>query len=715
MAEQVQKNRYRKPIFIIALLILALILAAAWFSYSKDLSRDISFRAEGAGFQIFQNGQWQDFFVKGVNMGAGKPGTFPGEMAITKEEYRRWFQQIADMNANTIRVYTILAPDFYQALFEHNIYSDQPLYLFHGVWLNEEIIAETANAYDSELLLETEREIKNLIDVLHGNNLIEPKAGHASGFYFADVSPYVAGYILGIELDANFVINTNEENAEITSFEGDYLYTENAPAHESWLAWLGDMTIAYEQNKYGVQKPISWVNWLTTDPFYHSNEPSPEKEDAVSVDTELIQTKESFTAGLFASYHIYPYYPEFMVYQPEYASFVDDSGRANPYRAYLRELRSYHSVPVLVAEFGVPSSRGCTHVNEVTDYNQGYLTETEQGEMIVAMMDDIVAEGYAGGLVFTWQDEWFKRSWNTMDLNLAERRPFWPNYQVSEQFYGLLTFDPGPLETVVLIDGKPEEWRNIAPICQSDGLRLSVTNDEMFLYLLIEDQNTAMEQTQYVISLDSVAGQGNESWTESGLHFKTNPEFIISLYGQENASIKVDAYYDVWYRQYSRILDILPRNMLFEQKNTGVFNPINLILSKSLFLPLTETYIPQRSYETGVLRHGCSDPESPDFDSLADYFISQENNCIEIRIPWQILNVIDPSEKMVMGDLYQTEEFQLIPQKIEDFQLELHALKDGAFSSTEPASYTWEPWEEVTYHERLKKSYDILKGSFAKL
>ncbi len=114
-------------------------------------------------------------------------------------------------------------------------------------------------------------------------------------------------------------------------------------------------------------------------------------------------------------------------------------------------------MPVLVAEFGVPSSRGMTHVN-VDGMNQGFLSETEQGQMDTRLFQSIVSEGYAGGLLFTWQDEWFKRTWNTMDLDNSNRRPYWNNQQTNEQHFGLLSFDPGKKESAIIVDGESIDW-----------------------------------------------------------------------------------------------------------------------------------------------------------------------------------------------------------------------------------------------------------------
>ena len=34
------------------------------------------------------------------------------------------------------------------------------------------------------------------------------------------------------------------------------------------------------------------------------------------------------------------------------------------------------------------------------------------------MMSAIKQEGYAGGMVFEWADEWFKFTWNTLPLEV---------------------------------------------------------------------------------------------------------------------------------------------------------------------------------------------------------------------------------------------------------------------------------------------------------
>ena len=73
------------------------------------------FRTQGKYLGVYNGTDFEAIYIKGVNMGLGKPGYFPGEAAITKEEYARWFKQISEMNANSIRVYTVQPPAFYEA------------------------------------------------------------------------------------------------------------------------------------------------------------------------------------------------------------------------------------------------------------------------------------------------------------------------------------------------------------------------------------------------------------------------------------------------------------------------------------------------------------------------------------------------------------------------------------------------------------------------
>lgn len=679
--------------------------------YESENNLSYVAKVEGKEFYIYKDGEWTTTFLAGVNMGAAKPGTFPGELAITKDEYLRWFKQIKEMNADVIRVYTILKPDFYDALYEFNLQNDDPLYLMHGVYLNEEGIAELSDAYaeDEKIKKDFIKDATNLVDVLHGQANLPEKVGFAEGKYTKDISKYVIGWILGVEWEPHFVNQTNEANPEMTAFEGDYLYTEGASPFEVFLAEVGDATLSYEAQEYQTMRPLSYTNWLTTDMLDHPNEPD-ETEDMAVVNTEHIRGTDQLETGLFASYHVYPYYPEFLNHQPEYAEVKNEDGSVNTYKAYLRDLIKEHTVPVMVAEFGIPASRGKAHESLYSGFNQGGIEETEQGEMLIDMMQDIHDEGYLGGLVFTWQDEWFKRTWNTLDFDLSDRRPYWSNPQTNEQHFGLLAFDPGEEKSVVYVDGNDSEWSEKDQLSKNEEHILSVKSDEKYLYVKLEAKDFDFEKDQLVIAIDVKDEQGNSQTADGSLIFSRPTDFLVKINGATGSSIMVDAYYDSYYYQYAEKLEAIEKQSVYTKKNSGLFNPMNHALSAELTLPQTKEVIPFSKYETGALVLGDGNPEHEEYNSLTDFAV--KDGIVEIALPWQLLNVMDPSTKQIMGDLYQNDGIEAV--SVENIYLGAALVKKGF---TEPNKiilepYSWEPWELPTYHERLKPSYYLLKEAF---
>ena len=660
-------------------------------------------RVEGKSFLVrTESGAFEPFFVKGVDIGAAKPGFWPGEFGITQEDYARWFTYIGQLHANTIRVYVPQMPAFYDALLAYNLTAKSPLYLMQGIYMNEELITTYLDAYcnNGELVKSFQTDLKNTIDIIHGNAVVEKRPGNAGGTYTSDVSNYVIGYLPGIEFSADFILGTNEKNPDKTSFSGTYVTTENASPFEVFLAELQEYMIAYETDHYQVQRPIAITNWITADPLPHPGEPNPSMEDAASIDVEHIKATAAYTAGFFASYHVYSYYPDLMSYDPAYLS----GENPNPYRAYLTQLNAYHTMPVLVAEFGIPTSRGKTHENVVTHFDQGNVEETAQGNMLVSMMRDIQEVGCMGGLIFSWQDEWFKRTWNTTDQEEAERRPYWFSVESPEKTFGLLSFDPGET-TAVLIDGKANEWSASDVVTETDGLRLSVKSDEAYIYFLIDLGANTFGQTPVYILADTIPDQGNLSY--EGKSFANGADFLIRLDAEQSSVMLVDPYYDVFQYQYSVQNKLLePIEHQFE-KNSGTFVPLYAAMNRQLTIPATGEVVPFSKFDAGKLTYGISDTDSTSFNSLADFYAS--GNVIELRIPWLLFNVRDPGTKNIIADWNTTN--SVTGQSTDGFQFAV--CSDQSTGTISFGKYVWDSWDLPTYHERLKKSYAIVQAFFA--
>jgi len=685
-------------------------------SHPKGLNYNA--RVQGETFEVLQNGKWEPITFKGVNIGMGKPGAFPGEAAITEEEYYRWFNQIAEMNANTIRVYTLHPPGFYRALAKYNEENpDKPLYVLHGVWINEEGLVESLDAYNEATLKDFQHEMKQMVDVIHGNTYVKPVTGHASGLYDVDVSQYVIGWVLGIEWYPKMVVGTNEKHANIGQYNGTFFETKNASPFEYWLAEQMDTITIYEKNKYNWMRPMSFTNWVTTDLLEHPSEPS-EDEDLVGVNPNVILTKGDMQKpGQFASYHVYPYYPDFFNFDKDYLNYVDFRGQKNSYAAYLKELHEAHTMPILIAEFGIPASRGMTHEN-VYGWNQGHMSEKAQGETLQLLYEDIMHEGLLGGLVFTWQDEWFKRTWNTMDYDDPNRRPFWSNAQTNEQQFGLMSFD----RNKILVDGKLKDWQDGTQLygtSPSSAIDFAVDYDEKYLYMKLKSDDLANASPR--ILLDVVPNQGNTSATTiKDMTFSNGVDFMVELNKDSDSRVVIDEYYDFYDYFYGHRLNMIPARMQNAIKNSGKFAPIYYVLNKQLYLPEQKVTTDFSFYETGKLLQGNANPEAPDYNSLVDY-TRTDDHVIELRIPWLLIQSKDPSQREFMGDLYANGETASV--KVDDIFIGLVFVdKEGNVVQSLPKtnnhelpaleSYSWNTWQQPKYNERLKQSYYILQELF---
>ena len=109
-------------------------------------------------------------------------------------------------------------------------------------------------------------------------------------------------------------------------------------------------------------------------------------------------------------------------------------------------------------------------------------------------------------------------------------------------------------------------------------------------------------------------------------------------------------------------------------------------------------------FHTGLLTYGNANPASDDFNSLADFMAG--DGCVEIKLPWQLLNFMDPSRMMIHDDYY--EHYGVEKQEIDRIYI---GLGDGTEARIEMQQKNMKGWEnKVTYHERLKESYYILQS-----
>src|SRR2546423_1269163 len=426
------------------------------------------------------NGQWSPMWIKAVNLGAALPGKFPSEFPPNDSTYERWIALIAQMGANAVRVYTVHPPHFYAALRDWNLaHASHPVWLIHGVW-PEPPPGKKAEKYDDpQWVARFQREMQRVVSLIHGDATIPASPGHASGEYRADVSAWTLGYIIGREWEPYSVVTYNALQPRKSTYDGKYITITGGNALETWLAEQCDYMVSFEMERYNAQRPIAYTNWPTLDPLRHPTETSMREEiallhargerivekskeydnDAVGLDALKMHATGAFPAGVFASYHAYPYYPEFMVVDPGYSKARSPEGASN-YFGYLRELVAHHGdMPVVISEYGVPSSRGIGHF-QPQGWNHGGHSEQPHALADARLTRDIYASGAAGAGLFALIDEWFKKSWIVTDFEYPhDRKQFWLNPLNAEENYGVVAMRPGRKGSKITIDGDSADWR----------------------------------------------------------------------------------------------------------------------------------------------------------------------------------------------------------------------------------------------------------------
>ena len=671
----------------------------AWNPVPTTADRLTSFAWTEGDQLLINTGDGIRDFVAGVNVGPTIPGRQPGEQAIGREDFRRWFPQIAAMGFRALRVYTIMPPHFYQELETFNLANPEaPLLLIHGVWIPEDRFYETFDLFDDELVDEFKSEIERAVAVVHGDITLPERPGHAGGTYDVDVSTWLMSWVIGVEWDPFATAASDVANEGEPAYRGEFFEnTPEATPTEVWLAEMLDHLAELEAGR-GVTMPMSFVNWPTTDPLVHPDEPL-EREDLVGVDHNNIQPTEAWPGGYYASYHAYPYYPDFQRYEDGIAGFQLD-GKDDNYAGYLTKLRGHHSgIPVVITEFGVPSAMASAHYGP-QGRNQGAHNERTQMEINADLLRTIEAVGLAGGFVFEWADEWFKFTWNTIDYELPpDRRSLWANPWTNEANFGVLAMDPGSSQAVVL-DGDEKEWADNGSqvILESDGAvrEVRALEDEGFLYLRIRtDGNDLWRETPVVVGFDVLAGDSGGLPNTNGIY--PEADYAVMLDG-DAGHMMVRASNDPYGIQYAWLRDYEPVDPTDFEEGSGVWNVQRLVVNRPLVIPSTGEALPAEVIAPGEMVRGTSDVDDEEFDSRSTWLA--RGKVIELRLPYQAIGFSDASSlqayRIGHDGSTSTETVDRVGITI--------VVGDAVFTTT---GYVWEPWQLPVWHERIKDGGEV--------
>lgn len=704
-------------------------------------------RTHGDRFEVRTARGWEPFYIKGINLGAALPGRHPSEFPDSAT-YARWIEGMAAMGANTVRVYTIHPPHFYGALHDWNRrHPDAPLWVIHGVWAELPPGDDFADpAWEGEFF----REMRRVVDLLHGRADIPVRPGHAGGAYTADVSPWVLAYIIGREWEPFSVVAFNALHPEMRGFRGRFLTVRGGTPMDAWLGEASEHIVAYETDTYRAQRPVAYTNWPTLDPLAHPTESTVAEEvalrqglgervdarpleydnDATGLDATLVTPTDALPAGYFASYHAYPYYPDFMVLDPGYGRVSSSEGPSR-YFGYLTELKRHHGhMPVVISEYGVPASIGSAHL-QPQGWHHGGLTEGRMAEVDARLTREIAEAGMAGGALFAWIDEWFKKNWIVIDFEIPlERNRLWYNRLDAEQHYGMLAMDPGEVVAGGTLAERTASWRRIPALYETPEGTLRAAADEAYLWLFFEGAGGRLPE-ELMVGFDVLEPRaGDFRWPgRVGERLPVGLELVLAARGDE-ARLMADPpsnpfaidRVDVIPGQPAapEIEDALPgffrgrfqqrfnRPYRTQPNEDGVYDSLRVVTNRRRF-GRGGTEFAALGYDRGILRPG----------GPPDGLWERGGGVLEVRIPWMLLNFTDPSERRVLRDPGGPVPGDFGTATVEGVRL-LAAARDGSAWRPWPAggrpgdvaTFTWPTWEEPRWRERPRPAFHAMRETF---
>jgi hypothetical protein len=701
-------------------------------------------RVNGERFEVRGAAGWEPFYIRGVNIGAARPGRFPSEFPGAAV-YRQWLADIAAMGANTVRVYTLHPPAFYHELAAHNAaHPERPLWLLQGVWAE---LPPGDDYHEPAWKGAFFGEMERVIDVLHGRADVPPRPGHAAGYYTADVARWTLGLILGREWEPYSVAEFNERNPRRDHWHGTYFHMDGATPMDVWLAEAMEHVVAYETRRYRAQRPVAYTNWPTLDPMLHPVEIDAfeelkirgvavdrsrraHNEDEVALAEVPVTTTAAFHAGYFAAFHVYPYFPDFLLHDPVYGAAESPWGRSS-YYGYLLDLkRHFPDVPLVIAEYGIPASWGIAHFNP-QGWHHGGHTEAAQAEINARLTREIAAAGMAGGVLFSWMDEWFKHTW----LDQAQERPasrnrMWWNRMNPEQHYGVTAMEPERRLGETFAQRRAA-WDTVKPLyATADGSRFRAHADEAYLWLHVS--GPAARASRLVIGFDIVDPAtgamrlpGDAPRTPVGVEYVLDVDIagqarILAAPGvfpfevqtlprgatlRDVTSMVADQPPGFFAGSYTQGLG---RARRARATSDGRFDPLHTVVNRAR-VGADSTNFLGMGYDRGVLRPG----PLPDgaWERAAD------TGELEVRVPWSLIGVTDPSSRHVAHGGAD----HAVP--VDGIRM-VAAARDAAGrwrlwpesgSRRDVAGFSWPAWDEPRFRARLRPVHDAMRAVYREL
>jgi hypothetical protein len=349
-------------------------------------------------------------FLKGIVYSPYYPGEIGGELLLNDDRYFDHLNKIKDLGANVVSVFPEKTPpNFFSALEKAD--------LFYVPIININLYDGTDN---SDLLSSSyqEKVIKHIEEIIDYN-------------YSLGQPDRLAYFVLGYEINPDYLDLTDRLHLQETFFSGNYLSLKNRRPAEIALAKILDAAMSYEIKKYNKRHLYTHISF----PAYKFLR----SEKSSYVFNDLAFFPDFFD---FISLNLYPSY-----FYPEEKNFI----------AYLQALSDISKKPLIISELGLSTAPG-KRENGVPSYEDG--SEKAAAKLFNSSASCISDFPKIKGLFFfEFMDEYWKNGEEEKDALIH-------NLSDSEEWFGL--YEPSPVVGNFTLEPKEEIIKTVSNIFNSE-------------------------------------------------------------------------------------------------------------------------------------------------------------------------------------------------------------------------------------------------------
>jgi hypothetical protein len=264
----------------------------------------------------------------------------------------------------------------------------------------------------------------------------------------------------------------------------------------------------------------------------------------------------------------------------------------------------------------------------------------------------------------------------------------------------------------------------------ADPLRLKalrVAYDEAYVYLRLDVGKIDWNRAHYQIGVDTYQPQlGDTKLPNTGSKSPVGLEFVIDLGGPNSSQVLIDHPYNL----YKPVAIPGSKPVAIQYVNNVPFKTVAndagkwdslVVVTNRRRISRDGKIFPSISYDRNRLLHAKQSETT-----LADWYANETAGVIEMRIPWGMLQVTDPSSRSVLSGMADsvtaasavTDGFRFV---VESYDPTTRRSGDqlprgqGAGMLGNPPIWTWPTWEVPQWHSEIKPLFSAMQQTFGQI